>query len=365
MWVEKVKKGYKFIERYKDPLTGRYKRVSIVLDKNTKQAQKQAQETLYEKIEHNIQPEQRKDITLSELVELYGKEQIKTVKIQTYDRNIGACKSIMKMLGKDTMVNNLTAGYVRRKFLDSGRKNGTLNEWLVRFKGLIRWGYKNDYVNSIKFLEKLERFHDVPKKDKIKDKFLEAEELKTLLDGMKVEKWKDLTEFLALSGLRFGEAAALLRSDIDFDNRVIHVTKTYNQAHDYVSTPKTGNSIRDVYMQDQLYNLCKKIMRDSISHTVVKMTDEFFTGTRRDHIQFDIYAKYLRENSLKLIGRKITPHTLRHTHASLLMENKIDIDSISHRLGHADSRITKEIYLHITEKLKEKENERIKNVKII
>ena len=82
-------------------------------------------------------------------------------------------------------------------------------------------------------------------------------------------------------------------------------------------------------------------------------------------MEFDCYAKYLRENSQKVLGRKITPHTLRHTHASLLMEQGVDIDSISRRLGHADSRITREIYLHVTQKMKERDNERIKEVKLI
>ena len=52
MWVEETKKGkYKFIERYTDPLTGKYKRVSIVLDKNTSQSRKQAQKALLDKID--------------------------------------------------------------------------------------------------------------------------------------------------------------------------------------------------------------------------------------------------------------------------------------------------------------------------
>ena len=47
------------------------------------------------------------------------------------------------------------------------------------------------------------------------------------------------------------------------------------------------------------------------------------------------------------------------------MEQGIDIDTISRRLGHANSRVTREIYLHITEKLKEKENEKLKDIKLL
>ena len=54
-----------------------------------------------------------------------------------------------------------------------------------------------------------------------------------------------------------------------------------------------------------------------------------------------------------------------HTHASLLMEQGVSIDTISRHLGHADSQITREIYLHVTKKLQEKENEQLKGLKII
>lgn len=47
------------------------------------------------------------------------------------------------------------------------------------------------------------------------------------------------------------------------------------------------------------------------------------------------------------------------------MEQGIDIDTISRRLGHSDSKVTKEIYLHVTKKLKEKEQNQIREIKIL
>ena len=83
------------------------------------------------------------------------------------------------------------------------------------------------------------------------------------------------------------------------------------------------------------------------------------------YMNYYTYNKYLKENALKAIGRSITAHTLRHTHASLLLAKGIDVDTISRRLGHEDSRITKEIYLHVTKDLKELDNKRIGKIKII
>ena len=370
MWVEQTKKGkYKFIERYTDPLTGKYRRVSVTLDKDTPQSRKQAQKAILKKIEdaEKATRTESDDMTLSDLVELYREEQKQTVKASTYQRSYFACETLKNILGSDTKLKNLTAGYIRKSLLSTGKSHGTLNEHLVRLKSLIRWGYRNDYVDDITFLDKLDPFSDIPHREKIEGKFLESMEVSTLTNGMKVQKWKNLTLLLVLSGLRFGEAAALERADLDFRERVIHVSKNYDSVNKIVTTPKTRTSIRDVYMQDELYKLCRCIAAESVSNTIVSMSSKnlLFTDCDGEHISFFAYNKYLRQISIKELGRAITPHTLRHTHASLMMENGMNEDSISRRLGHTNSKITKEIYLHATNKLKEKENSQMKGIKIL
>lgn len=364
MWMEERKTGFKFVERYTDPMTGKTRRVSVVMEKNTVQSRKLAAVALSEKIDKALLPQVDK-IRLKDLVDLYRKEQFRTLKQSTYRRNSAVCNTLMKILDPEIYVDKLTAGYIRERFLNTGREHSTLNEWMIRLKALLRWGYRNDYIKDISYLNKIERFSDIPHRQKIEDKFLESAELKELLSGMTILKWKLLTEFLALSGLRFGEAAALTKSDVDLKNRKIHVTKTYDSVADITTTPKTACSVRDVYIQDELLTVCRNVLLGCHSGTVVSISSVFFLGTIREHIEFDCYAKYLRETSQRVIGRRITPHTLRHTHASLLMEQGIDIDSISKRLGHNDSRITREIYLHVTKKLEEQRNAQIKELKIL
>lgn len=367
MWVEKLNNGkYKYIERYEDYLTGKMRRVSVTLEKNTASARKQAQTALAAKIEKALARDVtvKKDITLRELVTEYRKSQKLVVKESTYSRNYHACNTLMKMLGENVLVDRLTARYVRDSFLSSGKENSTLNEHLTRFKALIRWGYKNDLLRDISYLDKIERFKDVPHKEKIQDKFLESSELKYLIENMAVEKWRDLTEFLALSGLRFGEAAALEISDIDLKNRVIKITKNYDMINNVTTTPKTGSSTRDVYMQDELRELCKRLRYDALCQRMVNGCSLLFQDNGK-HIAYYSYNAYLKENAIKYIGRAITPHTLRHTHASLLMEQGISIDVISRRLGHENSEITREIYLHVTKKLKEKENQQLARIRIL
>lgn len=94
-------------------------------------------------------------------------------------------------------------------------------------------------------------------------------------------------------------------------------------------------------------------------------TDLFLHSNKGGYIQFFSFNKYIRTLSNKVLGKSITTHALRHTHASLLLENGVSIDTISRRLGHENSKVTREIYLHITKALEKKDNIQLENVKIL
>lgn len=369
MWIEKLSSGkFRAVERYTDPMTGKERKASVTMDKNTRAAQKVAAEALRVKIEGATAVVTKDSVTLKELVEAYRKDQEKTVRPSTYARNYFACNSLMEILGEDTLVNRLSAPYVREKLLAKNEDPGTMNERLRRYKALIRWGYRNDLVDSVDYLKKLPNFKDIPHRESIKDKYMEAEELKTLLDHMRNPVWKLLTEFLSLSGLRIGEAIALEARDIDLEAKQIHVTKAYDVVNEEASTVKTMCSVRDVAIQPQLRDCCRRIsaeMRKRSMYYGLGKRKLFIYGRDGDYLEYYAYNKYLRENTLAVLGRQLTPHALRHTHASLLMEAGVPIDVISRRLGHENSKVTREIYLHVTKKLKQKDDELISKVNIL
>ena len=367
MWAEKRDNGtYTFRERYTDVYTGKQKTISVTLEKNTASTRKLAEKLLQEKIDDAL-GKTKEAVRLADLCEDYLKYQEKTVKPSTYKRNTFACGSLQRMLG-NVLVDKLTAKYVTSKFLASGREAGTLNEFMTRFKALIRWGYKNDYIDDIRFLDKIEPFKATPHKEKIQDKFLEGREVEQLLNSMTIDKWNLLTQFLVLSGMRIGEAFALNKDDVDLDERLIHISKNYDHSNKSISTPKTLCSIRDIFIQDELLSVCKAIIqvRGQLQMLgALNRNELFFPGIHDKHAEYYSYCKYLKERSFACLGRKITPHVLRHTHASLLMEQGVPIEVISRRLGHEDSQITKEIYLHVTEKLKEKDYAQVEKIKLL
>lgn len=374
MWSEKLPSGkIRYAERYTDPMTGKSGKVSVTLDKtkDTASARKQAQEALADKIKEKIgkslSATKKENMTLSELIELYRVDQAATVAKSTYKRNYHASNTFMKLLGENTLVSKLSAGYVKEHFLIENESAGTYNERLTRFKALIRWGYENDYISDIRYLDKLKPLPDKEKKERLQDKYLETDELKKLLNAMTVTKWRYLAEFTALSGLRCGEALALEMKDIDFKSKTITVNKTYDYINDVVTSPKTLCSNREVYMQPELEKLCREIRKHTLSGKLKYGYDSdlFMCNVHGNHLEYMAYNKYLRETSLRVIGKKITTHTMRHTHVSLMAEAGVPLEAITRRVGHENSDITRKIYLHITEKQKERDRDIIGAVKIL
>lgn len=195
-------------------------------------------------------------------------------------------------------------------------------------------------------------------REKDAEKYLEKKELQDLLAGMKSEDWKILTRFLALTGIRIGELIALEAADVNIKERTIAVSKAYSLITHTVSTPKTETSAREVFIQDDLVPLCRKIFarRTKIRKTIGGDVPLFFPGVNGSYLEYRSYSKYFAENCERILGRKLSIHALRHTHVALLAENGIALDVISRRLGHSDSAITRDVYFHVTERLRERDN---------
>lgn len=241
---------------------------------------------------------------------------------------------------EDIPIDNLSARVVSERFAALDATNTKKNGRLRHLKTLLRWGYKMDYLPDASWLSKLTLYPDDVKARRGL-KYLEPQELKAVIKAADAE-YGLLIEALALSGLRIGEALALSPSDID---TVIHVNKTLSATTGEIGPTKTPESNREVYIQKEL----KKVLE-----RVDKTGPALFTknGRRIDYFKFNVYFGDLTE---KTINRRLSSHALRHTHVSLLAAAGVPLELIGRRLGHNDSKITREIYFHVTEAMRDKD----------
>lgn len=346
MWVEELKTGkLRAVERYTDPLTEKYKKVSITIPDRKRKTLKEAEKILEQKIK-DATTSRGDRVTFGELVKLHLADCEKRLKPSTYSRRKVTATNLVKHLGADSYIDKIAPIHIARYLT---------TRWQVKeFITIMRWAYRMDYIESIAFLDKLA----IPERDKTpKKKYLEPEELTDILSRIRKDDYRDLTEFLALTGMRVGEALAITIDDIDLSERLISVNKTfYGKTMILNDTPKTPASNRKIYIQDDLLPLVRKLY---------KITREvsMFNGCR---FIFQREGKALNYNgyrdAVRLLG--IHPHMLRHTHTALMAAQGVPLDVISRRLGHENSKVTREIYFHVTEKQRQKDYEAVRQVSL-
>lgn len=352
-----------YIEWYTDPMSGKQKQVTVSMKPTGKKSDDRiAHDAIQAKIRRfYVDADQPTAITLKDLKNKYVAYQQAHTKQQTAYAATMRLNTIIRLLGEDTYADRLTAAYISER-LDAPPI--TYNERLTRLKAWIRWAYRMDLVQDISYLDKL-----TPKKAdsvRVRDatKYLEHDEIRALLDGMKSERWRLLTEFLLLSGLRVGEAIALNDSDV---GDVIRITKTYSIPISQVSTTKTETSTRDVDVQPELADCIHRIRKFVRTEQMQfgYRSSLFFPAFGGGYIQYAAYDKYFREHTERILGRRLTPHALRHTHTAMLAEAGVPLETISRRLGHADSAVTREVYMHVTDNMRKRDRERLQGVKIL
>ena len=350
MWVEERNGKFRAYERYTDR-TGVLRRVSVPMDKNTAQERKKASNALILRVA--ALSDVSDSITFQMIIDSYLEYQKINVKKSTYRRNSATFNRLAPVIGGNVPADKLTAGLISSRLLEYTKNPTTYNEYIKRLKAMLRWAYRNDYINTPDPYAKLQNLKDQTEREKVQFKYLEKDELQRFLAGLDVPLWEMVTRFLALSGLRVGELIALDMDDIDFKERKISVTKTYDYRDKETTTPKTLDSKRLVHMQAALFNVAKDIKAYTQRFAMITgyRVPYFVISLNGSRMNYFSYNKYLRENSERILNRSITAHALRHTHVALMAAHGVPLEVLSRRLGHGDSKITRTIYFHITKDL--------------
>lgn len=192
-----------------------------------------------------------------------------------------------------------------------------------------------------------------PREKKIK--FLNQFEVQALLRNLKLTEeisWDWFILLVTKTGLRFSEALALTPNDFDFSKQKVTVSKTWNYKGtkgEFLPT-KNESSVRKVQLDWQTAMQFSQLIKNIDSEQPIFVKGRVFNSTVN--------------NRLGVLCKKaevpvITVHSLRHTHASLLLFAGVSIASVAKRLGHSSMTTTQETYLHIIQELENQDNDKI------
>ena len=158
--------------------------------------------------------------------------------------------------------------------------------------------------------------------------------------------------------MRPGEAIALKLEDIDLDKKIININKTVYAKKSIrgdfeLTPPKTFGSVRSVDIDDIVVEKLKQLYQWREDREWIK--SDFVFGDKEG---IPPTVKMLNQTvrrlgALTAINKQFRTYILRHTHISLLAEAGVNLHYIMSRVGHRNSKTTTEIYLHVTEGMRE------------
>ena len=216
-------------------------------------------------------------------------------------------------------------------------------ELLNYLEYLVQKGYsksaQNQHINAIKFyyekyLEKEKQYYfiDRPIKDKKLPVVMSKEEVQQLLNQVHNLKHKTILILIYSCGLRISELINLKIKDIDSKRMLIQIRNS------------KGNKDRQVQLTNQILVLIKKYYKSYFPKEFL------FNGMHGGKYSSASIQKIIKRKALRAgIRKNITPHTLRHSFATHLLEDGIDIRYIQTILGHSNIQTT-QIYTHVSSK---------------
>lgn len=178
-------------------------------------------------------------------------------------------------------------------------------------------------------------------------------------------------------GLRRGELIALEWSDIDFRHGTVSVTKSTGlvEGKPYTKAPKNHSSIRTVVVPESVMFLIRQYQKEQYRlrlelGTYWKGSNYIFIredgGQMYPSTPYSVFKKVIRRYNERAQNTEKLPdiplHGLRHTSATLLISQNIDVRTVSGRLGHAQTSTTMNIYSHQLKKMDEKAAETLESL---
>jgi integrase len=224
-----------------------------------------------------------------------------------------------------------------------GLSGWTVRGILVPLGGILSYAVRRRLIsdNPLRRLERRERPQVVRREMRI----LHATEIDALLRASTVA-YRPVLATAIFTGLRQSELLGLQWADLDFQSEVVHVRRQLDRSGKYTQ-PKTPKALRDVVLMPSLGALLHEHKTRS-SHCCA--TDPVFaTATGRPMYYRNVTRRGLAAALAKAgLAREGDPrlrfHDLRHTYASLLIAQGLNVVFISRQLGHASPSMTLDVY---------------------
>ena len=259
----------------------------------------------------------------------------------------------------DLKINRITTKKIER-FI-TGRQNqgmniSTIRKILVSLGQIMAYAVRHKYTeyNSFRDAERPKRLHGESTNG---IRVLSPYEINNLLGATNGKKYNVLFMLAIMSGARQGEIFGAKWSDIDWENNQIHIQRSYNNQAMYPTKTETSN--RKIDLGPTMISELKK-WRIACPPNELDLIFPNKAGKPLNHN--NVVNRHFNPSLKKAGIERIRWHDLRHTYASLLIEQGENIKYIQTQLGHSSPTVTLNVYAHLMKPVNQEAACRLENM---
>ncbi len=296
--------------------------------------------------------------------DLYAEPNVRPTTAASYRRSIEL--HVIPRIG-DIKLNRLTSRELQKLYkdlLENGRlrevqkeKNPGLSNSTVRGIHMMLHNALDRAVKERLILRNPTEDCIIPKLEKKEMKILHPEDIKAYLTAAERRGVLPMFYLELVSGVRKGELVALLWDDLDIERCTISVSKqalSRPGGEIVVNRPKTENSIRAISIPQEAVDLLVK------EHQKHPDNPYMFPSPKTGGMYYPDSVVNFHKQLLQDAGLEhIRFHDLRHTFATMALQNGVDVKTVSSMLGHYDAGFTLRTYTHATRQMQEQAAEKM------
>ena len=223
-----------------------------------------------------------------------------------------------------------------------GMNINTLRKLLVTFNQVMAYAVRHKFIdfNPVRDAERPRR--QGKEGDEKAIAILNPEQIRAFLEAETDEKYKTLFLVAIMTGARQGEILGLKWSDVDFSKKQISINRTFN--HGRFFTPKTKGSVRRI-------DLAPVVVKELAGWKLKSGGQDeglIFPNEAGEPMNYSNMVQRHFHQALQKAGTdRIRFHDLRHTFASLLLNQGTNIKYVQTQLGHSSPTVTLNVYSHL------------------
>lgn len=306
---------------------------------------------MYDDFEAEVKKTPRNGLTVKQLVDNYIKKKealgIKATTVRGYKVCAQRLDSLLGGFSADSLTTYQLENFIALG-VDKGR-NGYSAKTIANTINLLSSAYE-DAIRTGQLASNPCRNATLPKRDKKEIEVFNEEEVRKFVEALELERidYKVGYKLCLFCGLRRSEVLGLKEENIDLENKTISIVHTRHCVNGEIveQDPKTARSRRILALPEILISDIEELLevRHSFPYkqSLYLIQDGFGNAMNPSSFTKRIY---LIEKEANL--PHLTVHGLRHTFASMLNSQQIDIARISAELGHSNISTTLNVYTHV------------------